>query len=172
MAEKKIFAGTSLSDDALDHIVGGTAGQAEAVEAHLEFNQANAEHSSSDGKDGAPVHQLVGEALDVWGEDDFNVDRSAFADAAQDAFMQAWNDGDGDMTPEEAFHTATDTIRDMMEDAGMSLDNFETDVEMGLEVFTNAMDDGEDPNDAFELAREAIEEANRGNIGLQDDRDN
>ena len=168
MAEKKAYAGTSLSDDALDQVVGGTAGQTESMEAHLEFNHAGGEHSSGDG---APVHQSVGNALDVWGEDDLSVDRSAFADAAQDAFMQAWNDGDGDMSPEEAFHTATDTIREMMEDAGMSLDNFETDVEVGLEVFTNAIDDGEDPNDAFELAREAIEEANRGNLGFQEERE-
>lgn len=168
MAEKKAYAGTSLSDDALDQVVGGGAGQANALEAQLEFEHADTEHSSADS---APVPQSVGHALDVWGEDDFTIDRSAFADAAQDAFMQAWNDGDGDMTPEEAFHAATDTIREMMEEAGMSLDNFETDVEVGLEVFTNAMDDGEDPNDAFELAREAIEEANRGNLGFQEERD-
>ena len=90
------------------------------------------------------------------------------ADVAFEAFAQAWNDGDTDMTPEEAFQVAADAIQEMMESAGLPMDNFETDKEMAFEVFSNAIEDGEDPLDAFEMAREAIEEANRGNFAEPD----
>ncbi len=184
MVLKQTATSKLLSDDALDQVVGGLSHQQGETDAHPELNhppeasdQHHAPAPAPDGKapsfdtrgDAPLVHGFVSEKdqVDPW-DDSFDPAQSEFADAANEAFMQAWNDGDTDLTPDEAFDSAFDAIRDMMEGSGMEMDNFETDREMALEVFTNALDDGEDPNDAFVMAREAIEEANRGNIGATD----
>ncbi len=175
MAVKQTATGKPLSDDALDQVVGGLSQQHGEMEAHPELNHASdPPHASAPAPEHAPpneaktalVHGFVSEKdqIDPW-DDSFEGEQSEFAETANEAFMQAWNDGDTDLTPEEAFDVAADAIRDMMESTGMDMDNFETDREMAFEVFTNALEDGEDPNEAFVMAREAIEEANRGNFG-------
>ncbi len=196
MAVKTPFMGSTLSDDALDRVVGGLSHQSGTVDAHPELNHPNASHGegshppnpASDGKApqvgdakhslsegkyglnaGTTGGQYAGEKdeLDPW-DDSLVEERSEMAEVAFEAFSQAWNDGDTDLTPEEAFQVAAEAIEEMMESAGLPMDNFETDKEMAFEVFTNAIEDGEDPSDAFELAREAIEEASRGNFAESD----
>lgn len=175
MANSKNTLGRKLSDDALDQVVGGKGVQDSLLQAYPELEskpalaQEDKELLDAWGDIGTdlPIGRLERRAqprLDERAEFRQDLDHSVFSEKAQDTFMQVWNDGDGEMDEQEAFQCAADVLREMMEDAGIAMENFETDIEMALEVFNDALEDGEDPNDAFEIACQSFDEANRDNF--------
>lgn len=175
MAQQKNLSGVTISDEDLDNVVGGAGARQQLVEIEHELIQPDLAMAEAQSPAHAADTELAGpgnllpveEDLELprWGEREFDGDRGEITEKATEAFLSAWNEGDGDLSPEDAFQEAADAIRELMEESGMPMDNFETDVETGFEVFTTALEDGEDPMDAFAMACEAIEEANRVNFG-------
>lgn len=153
MAEKKTFSGKILSDEVLD-----AASAQHAVRMTMLATGVSGTSGVILPKDGPTGGR--------WADDDAG--HTNFIEVAQETFIQAWNEGDSELSEQQAFQVAMEAMREVMEDSGLALDNVETDFEMALEVFCNAVEDGEDALEAFAIACETLEEAYRDNFAERD----